>query len=302
MNRTAKYLLTILTAIQCVSARSNSTEEHTLLWRIESPNGGVSHLFGTIHLPDSTVFRQRDTVLQLLDASTTFFGELDLDSAASPLLALKMMLPKGTTLASYFTADEVEEIRAALRERLGPMAAMAERMKPAAILGMMMMDGTEATAPMSIDQFLWERAGSGGLSRYGLERLDEQIAVLDSMPARLLLEAIREPESEDSVMFELIRAYAEEDVPAIARLVDSLSAVESFMQRLNDDRNVQMVRRLHEPLRRGNTFIAVGAAHLAGEQGLVSALRREGYQVRPVLGGRRIQWLAVPAGDPGEER
>ena len=290
--------MTTMAAVQCAAAAPSSSDPETssLLWRIESPKGAVSHLFGTIHLPDSTVFRQRDTVLQILQASTSFYGELDLDSANSPLLAMKLMLPAGTTLADLYEADDYARITKALQERLGPMAMMAERMKPAAILGMLMMKEGEASAPMSIDQFLWEQAGNGSLTRHGLERLDEQLAVLDAMPPRLLLEAIEAPESEDSLTQVLVQAYAREDIGTIASMVDSLSAVETFMQQLNDDRNEHMVDRLESQLTKGDAFIAVGAAHLPGDTGLIGRLRDEGYVVTPVMGGRRIQWLSTSSG------
>lgn len=287
-----------MAAVQCAAAAPSSSDPETssLLWRIESPKGAVSHLFGTIHLPDSAVFRQRDTVLQILQASTSFYGELDLDSANSPLLAMKLMLPSGTTLADLYEPEDYSRIKKALQERLGPMALMAERMKPAAILGMLMMKEGDASAPMSIDQFLWEQAGNGGLERFGLERLDEQLTVLNEMPPRLLLEAIEAPDSEDSLTQVLVGAYVREDIGTIARMVDSLSAVETFMQQLNDDRNEVMVGRLQSRLLDGKAFIAVGAAHLPGENGLIGRLREEGFVVTPVTGGRRTQWLSTLTG------
>ena len=277
--------MTTMAAVQCAAAAPSDPSESSLLWRIESSEGAVSHLFGTIHLPDSTVFRQRDTVLRILESSRTFYGELDLDSANSPLLAMKLMLPAGTTLADLYEPDDYEQIRSALQERLGPMAAMAERMKPAAILGLMMMQEAEATAPTSIDQYLWDLAGRQGLDRFGLERLDEQLSVLDEMPPHLLLEAIEAPETEDSLAQALVDAYSREDIGVIARLVDSLSAVETFMQQLNDDRNEVMVDRLRDQLADGDLFIAVGAAHLPGDTGLIGRLRADGYVVTPVVGG-----------------
>jgi uncharacterized protein YbaP (TraB family) len=52
-----------------------------------------------------------------------------------------------------------------------------------------------------------------------------------------------------------------------------------------------MITRLDPLLQSGKTFIAVGAAHLAGEKGLLEAFRNRGYAVTPVLGGKKSQWL-----------
>jgi uncharacterized protein len=48
------------------------------------------------------------------------------------------------------------------------------------------------------------------------------------------------------------------------------------------NRNVVMAHRLFVPLRTDRVFVAIGALHLYGEQGLLALLRQQGYQVRRV--------------------
>ena len=45
------------------------------------------------------------------------------------------------------------------------------------------------------------------------------------------------------------------------------------------ERNLRMVGRMQPLLAAGNTFVAVGALHLYGEQGILNLLRRAGYRV-----------------------
>jgi len=47
-------------------------------------------------------------------------------------------------------------------------------------------------------------------------------------------------------------------------------------------RNRRMADRLHIEYASGNLFVAVGALHLPGSQGLLNLLRSLGYDVRPV--------------------
>ena len=280
----------MLAVASCVSARA---EDNSLLWQVTTPDGKVNHVFGTIHLQDSTVFNQRQLVLDRLQASRLFLAELDMDSLiymASPQL---MMLPDGKTLEDLYTETEYKEIRDSLESKLGPLAMSALRMKPAVVAGLFMLDDMEATASTTIDQFLWDMAGNYRVDRSGVEFLEEQIEVLDSLPPSILLEVIREQEDTGDGLLDLRDAYAREDLQSITSLVDSLSTVETFMQRLNDDRNTTMVSRLKEPFAEGGVFLAVGAAHLGGNQGLLQLLRNEGHVVEPVLGGERIQWLKL---------
>jgi uncharacterized protein YbaP (TraB family) len=56
--------------------------------------------------------------------------------------------------------------------------------------------------------------------------------------------------------------------------------MERFNRDLLAERNHRMVRRLQELLDQGNTFIAVGALHLPGEEGMLRLLQQRGYTVR----------------------
>jgi uncharacterized protein YbaP (TraB family) len=282
-------MVVIITA--CSFEQGVASDANSLLWKVTSREGAVSHIFGTIHLPDTLMFRQRDTVLSVLNASSVFYAELDLDSLITSVDPMSMMLPPGVTLANFFNKKELAELRAILKERLGPMAPMAERMKPAAIAIMAMTDNHEATASTTVDQFLWETARSKYKQVKGIESIAEQLKLLDSIPPRLVLEALREDESSDSLLNALLVAYSTENLVDISRLIDSVSAVEAFMSAINDDRNITMADRLQEPLSQGKAFVAIGAAHLPGKQGLLNILTERGFRVEPVLGGNRVQWL-----------
>jgi hypothetical protein len=54
------------------------------------------------------------------------------------------------------------------------------------------------------------------------------------------------------------------------------------MDRLLTQRNTRMVERMKPALKDGKAFIAVGAAHLSGEAGLLNLLEKAGYRVSPV--------------------
>ena len=45
----------------------------------------------------------------------------------------------------------------------------------------------------------------------------------------------------------------------------------------------RMVKRAEPLLAKGGTFLAVGAMHLPGQEGIVELLRARGYRVTPVL-------------------
>jgi len=268
-----------------------SPRANSLLWKITLPSGAVSHIFGTIHLQDSTVFRQRDTVLSLVRTCYTYASELHLDSV------LKMMQPSAIFLTSktlYNLADtsEVEQICTELEKRLPGMKPICSRLKPGAIGMLIALGSTEKTAPVSIDQFLWNLAKEHQPRFVGLETLTEQIAVLDQMSTSMLLEQINQLSREDSLAQVMPGMYAMEELDAIAGIgQDTSGAYSGMMGQLNDERNVLMVTRMQDMLTKGNAFIAIGALHLTGPQSVLTLLDQRGYSVTPVMGGRRSQWL-----------
>jgi hypothetical protein len=88
---------------------------------------------------------------------------------------------------------------------------------------------------------------------------------------------------------DLFVAYAIQDTSTLAESskgdlwADGLSLVEW--------RNVNWMKQLPQ-LMKSNTFVAVGAAHLFGEYGVVNLLRKSGFDCQPVeghFGGEKLE-------------
>ena len=60
------------------------------------------------------------------------------------------------------------------------------------------------------------------------------------------------------------------------------NAYADFMRLIVDKRNHTMAERAQPLIEKGKVFIAVGALHLPGEEGLVELLRERGYRVTAV--------------------
>jgi len=56
-----------------------------------------------------------------------------------------------------------------------------------------------------------------------------------------------------------------------------------FRKKLILERNRKMLQRILTIFDQGATLVAVGALHLSGREGLVSLLRRSGYEVKAVF-------------------
>jgi len=56
------------------------------------------------------------------------------------------------------------------------------------------------------------------------------------------------------------------------------AAAQALDDRLINDRNRVLVDRMEPLMRRGATFVGVGAAHMAGEKGMLRLLEQRGYR------------------------
>lgn len=261
-----------------------------LLWTIEHAGQRPSILFGTMHLDDSRVNELPPAVQRAFDASDSFTMEAILDLAAVGTLTQAMFYPDSSSLRQALGEDTFRRAVAALEEHGLAEPALVERMKPWAIYMMLSQPGSGIAVPM--DLRLYAMALQQGKPVYGLESIEAQIAVFDQLPVSeqvmLLRDTLDLLPRLDQIYDEVTAAYLRRDLAHVLDLQDRLIAPSSrriyrdFMRRLLDDRNMQMVDRMKPRLAEGNAFIAVGALHLPGTNGILHLLEQRGYRVTSI--------------------
>jgi uncharacterized protein YbaP (TraB family) len=122
--------------------------------------------------------------------------------------------------------------------------------------------------------------------------VDEQLEIFDRMPMNeqvvMLEDTIKYLPELDTMFAAMHAAYLARDLAGIARLSEEQQLQgnrelgEKLMAQLLDARNRRMVQRMEAYLKQGSAFIAVGALHLPGRQGVLSLLAKKGYRVSAV--------------------
>jgi uncharacterized protein len=105
--------------------------------------------------------------------------------------------------------------------------------------------------------------------------------------ATLLTVAAREPDLSDDVYATMLRLYRESRPAEILPVTDVIGgmsedervAEDEFVHLLLTGRNATMAERAAPLLEKGGAFIAVGALHLPGKDGLIERFRALGYAV-----------------------
>jgi uncharacterized protein len=282
-----RWLLAILFFLP-FSGRSQGSSQ-ALLWRITSPDSSrTGHLLGTVHSRDARAYGQMPQALPIIADCDGVYGELDLDVAKADKAKLMkaMMLPPGKSLRDLYSARKYKRVEAALKKHLGPLALMMKNLKPI-YLSAMLAEGQERKDSAEVlDEYVLHHAQALGKTIGGLETVEEQMATMDRMTlpeqADLLYEALRSKAGEKDLE-KLLTAYAAQDLTAIHALMQKGVGTATFDRALIQDRNHTMAHRMDSLMTQRRCFFAIGAAHLPGEEGVLTLLRQLGYRVEAVL-------------------
>lgn len=262
------------------------------LWRIEGPGLAPSYLFGTMHVSDPEILRLPTAVKRAFTESGTFVLEVKLDETAYQAIIAAALLPDGQRLKDLLPPAAYEKLDAALRER-GLSAALMDRIQPWVVATILAFDAAEMQrqreGKKALDEMLQNLALASGKEVAALESVEEQLSLFTGMPldqqVEMLEMSLDSPEllgGATAVMKQLYLAGDQrglwdyfmtllEEAPADLR--------DEFLQAFLYDRNHRMAERARPYLEKGGAFIAVGALHLPGEEGLLHLLALQGFTV-----------------------
>ncbi|TAH24771.1 MAG: TraB/GumN family protein [Cytophagales bacterium] len=268
-----------------------------LLWEI-TPSGSTirSYLYGTIHVRDEKVFAYSDSVTICFNQATYFASEVVMNSSTSRAMAKKIFLPNNTSLKQLIGEVYYKNLKKYFKEnKFGAYNLMINRMKPIWVAGLV----SQATIPKDkgviLDLYFQKLAIKQNKKLHSLELIDQQLEAIDSLSIDLQIDilkktiddfSIKNSPSSDTFTYEsLLSAYLSQDLTQIETIInsDTTDFAMKFIDNLLSKRNYRMLDRINELCSQVPTFIAVGAAHLPGQQGLLNLLFQKGYLVRPIF-------------------
>lgn len=268
---------------------ASTTAQQGLLWRIDKPGAASSHVFGTMHSEHPDIATLPEPVHEVLSAASAVTLEMLMDPQSLAQLTGNMLITEGPQLPELIGADLYRQTVAAMATHGVPEHAVRV-MRPWAVATTLLVP--KSNTGLFLDRVLYLEALAKGKPIDGLETAAEQLQVFEGLGAaeqvKLLEEALKQfPKLEENYA-RMRAAYVRRDLQALMDLSeDSLRAgdpglAQHFNERVIVARNHRMAERMQAGLKRGNSFFAVGALHLPGEEGILELLRRQGYRVSVV--------------------
>ena len=271
------------------STTDQSFSGNGMLWKIEVQGPAPSYILGTIHSEDPRVMNFSPSLEKAFSKTDTFIMEVILDEAALIQMSTSMIFMDGRTLESIIGESLFEKVSKAMADR-GVAEMAVNQMKPWAVMSMLSVPAPETGQFM--DLVLYGKAKSEGKKVFGLESVKDQLKVFDEMPMDdqvvLLEDTLNQIDKIPQLFDKLIQTYIKGDLDGVAQIgkqfitPENKALAERVLKQLNDDRNLAMADQMLPHLMAGNAFIAVGALHLHGPNGLIALLSDKGFKVTPV--------------------
>lgn len=273
------------------------------LFRAEKPGSTVT-VVGTLHLPDPRHAPKLEAVrpaieqadLVILEATSETQADLQAMVADRPEL---FFITEGPTLIDLLSEDEWRQLSAQL-EDYGIPGFMAAKFQPW-FLGMTLAMPSCAMQAIQngqkgLDHMVEEVALTSGVPLAELDDLEELMALLAGDPMEKQIEGLRmwldlqvEGDAEMTTMVEGYFDGRVREVWEFSRILLDQRGVENgheMFEELNasllDGRNSEWEPKIAGLVAGKDAVIAVGAAHLSGESGVLRSLERAGYTISPL--------------------
>ncbi len=269
---------------------SSFAQTDAILWKV-SGNGlsKPSYLFGTVH-----AYCDRDKFFTpvLMDAlkSTDIVAlELNLNDFSTFVALMKASMKESEqTLSSRLSPSEYRSVDSACIALLGDSLKNLDTKTPMGLMGKMYLsESMIGCQPIPLDFLIAELAKREKKKSIGFETPGFQDSLLNSVPDSIQLKWLVElsrnivKAKEDFAL--LLAAYNEQSAQKLYDISFKTSPEMVYLKTtLLDQRNSNWMQYLQANMSLNPHFVAVGAAHLSGDSGLIVLLRNAGYTVTPI--------------------
>jgi uncharacterized protein len=278
--------------LMATAAEADEKFSQGLLWRVSRDGVPPSYVFGTIHVADPRVLELPEPVTRALARSKRYYTETFIGAREEARFFEAAQFEDGRRLEPLIGAQAYAQVAAQLREKNVPDEVIA-RIKPWAALANLTVV-PEDYEGANLDQKLAALARRRGTRVLGLEGVEEQISVFERIPldtqVALLKHALAHRDELAAMIEPAIQAWMRRDLAGIhsaserveARFPEMAPHYRILFRGVVHDRTIVMAHRLFLPLREGRAFVAVGANHLYGGDGLLALIEAQGYRVARV--------------------
>ncbi|MBU3660596.1 MAG: TraB/GumN family protein [Flavobacteriales bacterium] len=282
------FRLLFLFVLLCHYSIGQVTKD-ALLWEIKSKDGKTtSYLYGTMHVMDAELFYFPKKLEKLLLKTDVLCMEIS--SIIEPDISPDELFLTNETLADYFSSAQMDSIYRWAEKSLLMSKVQFDtnfgKAKPFLLVQFLLQSSLPENTK-SYEKEFENIATKNKKSQLGLESVTEQLNLFSGLSKKeqteMVMSSLRDEAKAKSSFQEMQKIY----------LTQNLDDLFSFMKKESDspinssrafleDRNQKWIPQMEKMIEAKSTFFAVGAAHLAGPEGVIELLIKKGYSLTPI--------------------
>ncbi|WP_454063964.1 TraB/GumN family protein [Candidatus Nitrospira salsa] len=266
------------------------THATSCLWSVTSgPN--TIYLLGSIHVLKQENYPLHDTINQAFESASHLVFEVNLDEISSPLTQkrslTKGLYTDGRTLRDALSPGNFAFTKSKLKNR-GYSIEMFNRMKPwmlATTITILELQKLGFGTDHGVDQHFFQRAKAQGKTVEGLETVEYQLNLFDSLSAKtqeqFLLQTLDEIDILEQQTHQLVNSWTHGQIEGLEVMLENMKKFPEVYEALITQRNNNWLPHFESYLQKHETaMIVVGTLHLLGKQGLLAMLQEKGYVIK----------------------
>lgn len=208
---------------------SSMAQAKSCLWKV-STKGGTLYLQGSVHVLRPENYPLAPAIEAAYAASKTLVLEVDMTEMTSPktqqMILAKAMLPEGQSLEQALSPEVYAEATATFTKAGLPIAAM-QRFKPwfaAMTLTLVRMQSMGFDSSLGLDTYFHNKATAEGKQEIGLESVEFQINLIDSLAEgnqnEFMKKTLKDLELMDGQLDELMTAWQKGNIEKLGKLIN----------------------------------------------------------------------------------
>lgn len=269
---------------------THANTNNSLLWELSGKGlAAPSYLYGTMHMVCAEDTKMSEGLKSAIRKSKQVYFELDMDNMEEMMSVLKYArMNNGLKISDLVSAEDYQKLEDYFKNNKSVLPfGMMSRFKPYFITAIISEGIMGCKKKVSVEQMIMAEARQYDKEVNGLETLEFQASIFDSIPyekqAQDLVEYVDSIDKFKDITMKMVEMYRKQDINNMDSLMEkSDPGMMQYMDVLLYDRNKRWASQIPEQAFNMPTLFAVGAGHLGGDKGVISLLKKQGFTVKPL--------------------
>ena len=256
---------------------------NTVLWGLDVKDATKkSYIFGTMHARSIEAYTHLEFASQFLNSCNVYAGEIDLGYTHT--VKNDFYLPNGITLQDLLGNIKYAKYSKIVKKAFDFNLDELKNFVPLVAQNIILENLITKSNAMPLDFKLFEIAKESGKRMMGIETSEEQNNILKNIPIDLQLKMFKDAfamvNKVKRTLSKTINLYAKGDIQRL--YIESKSGLGKLRKIMLYKRNEIMADRIIELIFKDSVFVAIGAAHLGGNRGVLKLLNERGINIFPI--------------------